>query len=93
MAKIKSKKVTKIKLSIMPKSHAYLQTMTKSLQDFKLIGIKLYEELRTQGTHPLFSNALVENNELLRIENPNEKATNTGPLIFHADDIYEISGP
>ena len=28
----------------------------KSLQSFKLIGIKLYEELQTQGTHRLSSN-------------------------------------
>ena len=32
----------------------------KGMQNFKLIGIKPYEELRTQGTHRLSSNAEVE---------------------------------
>ena len=41
----------------MPKSHAYLQTWQKSLQSFRLIGINLYEELRTQGTRSLSANA------------------------------------
>ena len=35
----------------------------KSLQSFKLIGIKLYEELCTQGTHSVQSNAQVEKGE------------------------------
>ena len=30
----------------MPKPHVHLQTMTKGMQSFELIGIKLYEELR-----------------------------------------------
>ena len=57
--KPKKTTVTKIELSMMPKLHAYLQTMIKeqkSLQSFKSFGIKLYE-FRTQGTNRLSSNA------------------------------------
>ena len=43
-------KVTKIN----SKPHAYLQTMGTYVQSFKKIGIKLYEELRSQGTHCLY---------------------------------------
>ena len=57
MAKFKSKKVTKIKLMIMPKPHAYLQTTIKEPAKFQIDGKKLYEELRTQGTYHLSSNA------------------------------------
>ena len=37
--------------------------LKKSLQSFKLIGIKLYEELPEQGTHCLSSNTRVEKGE------------------------------
>ena len=47
----------KNELSIMPKSLAYLQTMIKEPAKFQIVGIKLYEGLRTQGTHHLSSNA------------------------------------
>ena len=36
MVKFKSKKVTKIKLTIMPKSHAHLKTMTKGPAKFQI---------------------------------------------------------
>ena len=49
----KVEKVTKINSSIISKPHAHLQTMEKHVLSFKKIGIKLYEELRSQGTHCL----------------------------------------
>ena len=72
---------------IMPKPHAYLQTMTKDSANFKLIGIKLYEDLRTQCTHRMSSNDFVEKGKYLRKENADGKK---GQLIFHADTIYKI---
>ena len=53
----KSIKVAKIKLMIIPQSHAYLQTITKELAKFEIDRYKTYEELHTQGTHRLWSNA------------------------------------
>ena len=44
----KVEKVTKINSKIISKPCAYLQTMAKT---FIKICIKLYEELRSQGTH------------------------------------------
>ena len=41
----------------MPKSNAYLQTITKKPATFKLIFIKWYEELRTHGNYRLSLNA------------------------------------
>ena len=46
-------KVTKINSRIISKPRAHLQTMIKHVQSFIKIGIKLYEELRSQGTHCL----------------------------------------
>ena len=43
-------------LSCQNHMHVY-RPWQKSLQSFTLIGIKLYEELRTQGTHHLSSYA------------------------------------
>ena len=36
-------------------SKPHLQTMAKHVQSFIMIGIKLYEELRSQGTHCLYT--------------------------------------
>ena len=47
-------KGTKINSRIISKPHAHLQTMEKTCASFKKIGIKLYEELRSQGTRCLF---------------------------------------
>ena len=50
----KVEKVTKINASIISKPHAHLQTMEKTCASLKKIGIKLYEELRSQRTHCLY---------------------------------------
>ena len=70
----------------MPKPHAHLKTMTKGLQSFKLIGIKLYKGLCTQGTNPLSSNTQVEKGGITPQGEPQWKTKknnkkNTGPLI------------
>ena len=70
----------------MQKPHAHLQ---KSLQIFKLMGIKLYEELRTQGTHRLSSNACRKRGITLQVEPRRKNEKNTGPLIFYTDAIYK----
>ena len=52
----KWKKGTKIKSRIISKAHAHLQCpWRKHVQSFKKIGIKLYEELCSQGTHCLYT--------------------------------------
>ena len=48
-------KVTKIKAKIISKPQAHLQTMEKTCAKFQMIGIKLYEELRSQYTHCLYN--------------------------------------
>ena len=48
-------KVTKINSRIISKPHAHLKTMEKHVKSFKKISIKLYEELRSQGTHCLYT--------------------------------------
>ena len=50
----KVEKVTKINARIISKPHAHFQTMEKTCAKFQKIGLKLYEELRSQGTHCLF---------------------------------------
>ena len=49
------KKVTQIKARIISKAHAHLQTMEKNVQSLKKIGIKLYDELCSRGTHCLYT--------------------------------------
>ena len=51
----KVEKVTKINSRIISKPHAYLQNIARNVQSFKKIGIKLYVELRSQGTHCLYT--------------------------------------
>ena len=46
--------MTKINARIISKAHAQVQTVEKHVQSFKKIGIKLYEELCSQGTHCLY---------------------------------------
>ena len=50
----KVEKVTKINARIISKPHASFSPWRKHVQSFKTIGIKLYEELRSQGTHCLY---------------------------------------
>ena len=47
--------MTKINLKIISKPHAHLQTLEKCDKSFQKTGIKLYEELRSQGTHCLYT--------------------------------------
>ena len=51
----KEEKVTKIYSRIISNPHAHLHTMEKNVQSFKNLNIKLYEELRSQGTHCLYT--------------------------------------
>ena len=51
----KMEKVTKIKARIISKPHAHLQTMEKTCAKFQKGCMKLYEELRSQGTHCLYT--------------------------------------
>ena len=48
-------KVTKINSRIISKPHAHLQTMEKTSAKFQKDRYKLYEELRSQGTHCLYT--------------------------------------
>ena len=48
-------KVTNINLRIKAKHHAYLQTLTKHLQSFKKIQVKLQEELCSQDTQCVYA--------------------------------------
>ena len=48
----------------MPKSHAYLKTMTKQPAKFQIY--KTVWELRTQGTHRLSSNTEVEKGDSVK---------------------------
>ena len=50
----KVEKVKKINVRIISKPHAYLQTMETTCAKFKKDRYKLYEELRSQGTHCLY---------------------------------------
>ena len=53
------KKVTKINSRIISKLHAHLQSMEKTCAKFQkdqyTMGLQLYEELCSQGTHCLYT--------------------------------------
>ena len=70
--KQKKKQVTKIKMHLMPIYKPY----QKSLQSFKLICTKLYEDLSTQSTYRLSSNALVEKGGITLHGEPRRKNGN-----------------
>ena len=75
----KKKKI--IWLSYKNHVHSY-RSWQNSLQSFKLISIKLYEELRTQGTHHLSSNAYVEKGKNSGRRIPIEKWKKYGSAYF-----------
>ena len=62
----------------------------KNLQSLS-VGIKLYEELRSQGTHRLSSNACRKKGNNSTRRTPTEKRKKTGAAYFHATAIYNIT--
>ena len=54
------KPVVKNNFKFWKKPHAYLQTILKAPVKFQRIGLKLWEELRGQGTYSLYASVVLE---------------------------------
>ena len=100
MVRFKSKKkVSKIKynLSIMQKSHEYLQTMTKELAKFQIdrytyVWGAAHTKYQTSNVKCLRKKKQRVNPQGEPRWKKKKKKRNTVPLIFHVDAIYKISG-